>query len=108
MSKIFTYVFEGKGYYLQNSDEYVYDCEEFDYEVEDSDLLDEVVNLVFNEYFTNTELNDFAKYWGAVKDGLRQFIKDNDNLDELVEYYVDELKEYFREDAYDEYKDGGN
>ena len=74
---------------------------EFEYEVEDDELLDAVVDLVYEDYFMKTELADRCDYAVAVKRGLKKFIEDNDNLDELVEDYEDELKEYFEEEALD-------
>lgn len=73
----------------------------FEYEVEDEKLLEAVVDLVYEDYFMKTELADRCDYSIAVKRGLKKFIEDNDNLDELVEDYEDELKDYFEEEALD-------
>lgn len=73
----------------------------FEYEVEDDELLEAVVDLVYEDYFMKTELADRCDYAVAVKSGLKKFIEDNDNLDELVEDYEEELKDYFEEEALD-------
>ncbi|MBR2870609.1 MAG: hypothetical protein IKB98_04455 [Clostridia bacterium] len=69
---------------------------EFDYTVEREDLLDAVVDIVFNEYFKGCD--------EAVKKGLKRFIYVCDIEDELIDYYefTGDLKEYFRQEAFEQ------
>ena len=103
MSKTFTYTKIVKECYLENSDEFEYEGIDFDYEIEDSDLIDAVSFLVYQDYFNSGELSCEVRYVDKVNKGIRQFIEDNDLLEELVERYEDELKEYFEEDAMNYY-----
>ncbi len=73
---------------------------EFDYTVEREDLLDAVVNIAYRAYFSDC-------LWVAVKDNIRRFINDTDTLDALVDYYEDELKDYFKEKAFEQEEDNG-
>lgn len=68
-------------------EDYGYD---FDYTVEREDLLDAVADIVYRTYFR-----------GAIKDNIRRFINDTDILDVLVEYYEDDLKDYFKQKAFE-------
>lgn len=70
--------------------------DEFDYTVEREDLLDAVVDIAYRTYFR-----------GAIKDNIRRFINDTDILDELVDYYEDELKDYFKQKAFEWEEDNG-
>lgn len=75
--------------------------EEFEYEVSEEELLEAVACLVFENYFKNTELCLRCDYVGDVRKALKRFINDNDNLEDLVEDYEDELKEMFEDEAFD-------
>ena len=77
---------------------------EFEYEVEDEKLLEAVVDLVYEDYFMKTELADRCEYVFAVKKGIKKLINDYDNLDEYVEEYDDELKDYFEAEAKEYYE----
>ena len=68
---------------------------EFDYTVEREDLLDAVVDIAYRAYFLDC-------LWIAIKDNFRRFISDTDILDVLVEYYEDELKDYFKQKAFEQ------
>ena len=68
---------------------------EFDYTVEREDLLDAVVDIAYRAYFSDC----FPK---AIKDNFKSFISDTDILDALVGYYEDELKDYFKQKAYEQ------
>ena len=70
--------------------------DEFDYTVEREDLLDAVVDIVCMTYF-----------WLTIKHNVKRFINNTDILDELVDYYEDELKDYFKEKAYEQEEDNG-
>jgi hypothetical protein len=108
MEKTFMYQFETKANYLESSDEYEYDYEEYGYTVTNGELVYGVAHCVFDQYFRGkSEASDYANFGSAVIVGLREFIKDIDNLEQLVEVYESELKEYFEDDAYEEYKNRG-
>ena len=51
MSKTFRYTKFTGHYYCQYSDEWEEDGVEFDYQVEDKDLVREIANLLFKDYF---------------------------------------------------------
>lgn len=53
----------------------------------------------YKEYFKKTDMNSYACYWSAVRDGLRKFITDFDLLYELVHAYEDELKNAFEDEV---------
>lgn len=81
--------------------------DEFDYTVEREDLLDAVADIAYRRYFSDC-------LWVVNKDNLKRFISefkrfisDTDILDELVDYYEDELKDYFKEKAYEQEEDNG-
>lgn len=95
MSKVFTYSKIIGRVYLEGTDEYEEIDEEIEYEVDDDKLLDAVADIVLNVYFDG----DFS-----IKEGLKAFIEDNGNLDELVEDYEDALKDIFRQEAFEFYE----
>lgn len=103
MKKSFTYGKIVKSVYLEYSDENEDFVEEFEYEVDHKQLLEAVVDLVYEEYFMESKLADRCDYSYSVKKSLREFIIDNDNLEELVERYEYELKNYFEEEAFEMY-----
>ena len=80
-------------------EDYEEECENVYYDASDAELLDAVVDLVYEDYFKNTELADECVYSFIVKQALRKFIYDNDNLDKLVDDYENRLKDYFEEYA---------
>lgn len=60
--------------------------------------------LVFEDYFSkNDEISGYVGRTVSVKDGIKNFIKDYDLLDILVECYEDSLKEVFEQEALDSY-----
>lgn len=107
MEKKFNYRFKTKEYYLPYTDENEYDYNDYDYTANDKELLDAVVDLVFDNYYKGKhELSLNIGYVVEVKRGLRAFIFNSDNLETLVDQYEDELKDYFEDFAYEEYKRG--
>lgn len=104
MSKTFTYTKITEKVYLEGTDEYEEFGEDFEYEVDDEQLLDAVVDLVFDDYFRKTELVDISNYGYEVRKGIRKFIEDDyDLFEKLVEDYEDRLKDYFEEEAMEDY-----
>ena len=97
MSKTFTYTkFKGH-YYCQYSDEWEEDGVEFNYTVENNELLDAIVDLLYNEYFFKEDY--------TLRESLKRMIEEQDLLDFLVEGYEDYLKEHFEQDALDSFED---
>jgi hypothetical protein len=98
MSKIFKYDRVIGEYYILASDEYEYESEEFSYEVSDEDLMEEVVNIIYAEYFKGYFKGDKEKA-EQVKLGIKAMIKDNELLETLVENYEYDLKDIFENEA---------
>lgn len=94
MSKIFKYDRVIGEYYISASDEYEYESEEFIYEVSDEDLMEEVVNIIYAQYFKGNKENA-----EQVKLGIKAMIKDNELLETLVENYEYDLKDIFENEA---------
>lgn len=99
MSKTFKYSKVVNSKYSPEIDETIEETEDFEYEVEDEELLDAVADLLFDEYFSQTDLADRCDYRVMVKDGLKDIISDYDCLDKLVETHERELKDYFEAEA---------
>ena len=89
--KTFVYTKIVDRYYCEYSDEHEEEEFEFEYTVSDQELREAVVDCV-NEYYFEGKLN---------KKHFKNFIRDADILDELVEIFEDELKEYFKEEAFE-------
>ena len=85
-------------------DETVEETEEFEYEVDDEELLDAVTDFIYDDYFSKTNIADNCEYVFAVKKGIKKLINDYDNLDEYVEEYDSELKDYFEAEAKEYYE----
>ena len=75
--------------------------EDITIEVSEEKVKKAVVDIVFNEYFKGCD--------EAIKKGLKRFIYVHDLEDTLIEYYefTGELKEYFREEAFEQEEDNG-
>ena len=104
MSKKFIYTDVNERVYLEGTDEYEDFGEDFEYIVEDEELLKKIVNIVYRDYFSDLGIEDRPDYVAAVKRGLKDFIEDNNNLDELADDYEDELRDLFMDDAFSTYK----
>lgn len=95
--------------YLENTDEHEEFGDEFEFEPSDEDLLEEVVNCVYDDYLScKTELSLNAEFVTAAKEFINNFITDFDLLDELAECYENELWGIFEEEALDFYDDYNN
>jgi hypothetical protein len=97
MERTYTYQFQTRQY----GDEYDYN--EYEYTVEDSDLKTAIVDELFYTYFKEKEMFDTNQIL-VIKKALKNFTDDNDNWEELANDFESELKEYFRDNAYEEYK----
>ncbi len=75
---------------------------EFNYTVEREDLLDAVVDIACRRYFSGC-------LWVVKRfiSEFKRFISDTDILDALVDYYEDDLKDYFKQKAYEQEEDNG-
>lgn len=104
MSKTFKYYVTTKSEYSPEIDETVEETEDFEYEVDDEELLDAVTDFIYDDYFSNTDIADNCEYVFAVKKGIKKLINDYDNLDEYVEEYDSELKNYFEAEAKEYYE----
>lgn len=91
--RTFTYTKITGHYYCQYSDEWEEDGVDFDYDVDNDRLMEAVVHILVRDYFSETDV-----------EYLKDFIRDNDLLDKLVDNYYEEIKEYFREEAFENYK----
>lgn len=79
-------------------EDYGYD---FEFEADSNALLDAVADIAYRTYFSDClwEVNkyNFKRFISE----FRRFISDTDILDALVEYYEDDLKDYFKEEAFE-------
>ena len=72
------------------------------------ELKDAIVEELFYCYFREEERVLFSVYQiCAIKKALKNFTNDNDNWEDLADDFESELKEHFRDDAYEKYKDRG-
>lgn len=108
MEKTFTYQFEKNGYYIESSDEYEYDYDEYEYTACGDELKDAIVEELWYTYFNENERRSFSvNQMCAIKNALKRLTTDNDNWEELANDFESELKEHFKNDAYEKYKDKG-
>ena len=106
MSKTFRYTKFTGHYYCQYSDEWEEDGVEFDYEVSDEELLPEIVDLVFEDYFgEDSVICESEERTEAVKNKLRDIISDNYLIGQFADQYEDTLKEIFEREALEYYND---
>lgn len=96
---IFTYCAINKSVYAENIDENIETGETFDYEVSNAEIFEAIVDFVYQEYFTKTDIADRCDYASAVKKGIRKLIQDFDLFDDMVEAYEDKFKDYFEDEA---------
>ena len=102
MERTYNYEFQTRQY----GDEYDYD--EYEYTVEDDELKDAIVNELFYTYFKESARKLFSvNQMCAIKNALKNLTDDNDNWEDLADDFESELKEYFEDDAYEEYKNRG-
>jgi hypothetical protein len=106
MKKTFVYDRIIRSHYLSGTDEYEYETEEFHHTVYEDDLLDAVIDIIYEQHFydSDNELCWNVDFVTTVKQGIKKFIEDNDNLSELVDHYEDDLKDYFEESAKEYYE----
>jgi hypothetical protein len=98
MSKTFTYTADGKMYCVDDRDICMYDSIDFEYEVDDDKLLDDIVDLLYNEYFED-KLFASEEKCKQFKKAFGNLISDFDFLDDLVDKYEDTIKDMHEEEA---------
>ena len=74
---------------------YTYDDEEIEYTPSNDELIMGLATVMSDIYFKDFESSLKLK----VSNRIEKMLKDMDNVDELVEIYEDDLKEYFEIDA---------
>lgn len=106
MSKTFRYTKITGHYYCQYSDEWEEDGVEFDYEVDDDQLLPEIVDLLFEDYFGDDKLIcDSEERTKEVKERLARLIEESDLIGTFADQYEDSLKDIFQNEALEWYND---
>ena len=74
-----------------------YDTELFEYEVNYRKLDNAIVDIIYNDYFKGT-VADVKKFKEQLKD-LMSYL----DIDCIDEYFEDELKDYFEEEAFNSF-----
>lgn len=105
--KTFTYVATTKTVYLEGTDEYEDFGEEFEYDVSYDDIKEALSELIYADYFSEFEESKFefnkSLFLSRTTSGLKRFIEDYCDIDDLIDEYYDGLKDYFERDALDSY-----
>jgi hypothetical protein len=105
MTKTLHYEFTTESHYLEATDEIEDYGEDFYFEVDENEILNALPYIIYDMYFDGKEMRDFQSFFSQAIKGLKDFIRDNDYmLMQLAEDYEEQLKDYFREEAYYEYK----
>ena len=82
------------GEYSENCDEEFYETETIEYEPTREELIDALVDITFDLYFNNKNLDKDQCLW--VRKAVKSFIIDTDIDPEI---YEDELLDYFEKTA---------
>lgn len=97
MTKKFTYYKIRNEIYNESTDEIEYFGEEFDYEVDSKSLMDALADVLYELHFS------FCKDEKQGKKAIMQFIMESDTFEQLCETYEEDLKDYFEEEALEEW-----
>lgn len=84
---------------------YTFDGEIYCYIVKRKELIEALANLIFEEYFEDK--NGVYKYCsnaGGILKGIEDFIDNYDLEERIYDAYYKEVYEFFRKEAYDEYR----
>ena len=104
MGKVFTYSRQtGPDIYSEQTDETFCDTEDFEYEVDYDDLSEAIEEMVYDNYFRNISVDKEQKK--KIMKAIKSFISNCDLSDTLEEYFEDELKDHFEEDAFNSLND---
>lgn len=79
---------------------------EFEYEVDGKDLRNALAHCLYNEYFSKIIKPNECGFTSFIK-ALESLIDDNDLTDSLFDYYYDEVKDLFADDAEEWYESQG-
>lgn len=105
MSKTLKYTKITSSMYLGYTDEVEEFGEDFEYEVDDKDLIEAFAYIIYDNYFNGKEMREYQSFYSQALQGLKSFLKDHDYmLDDLCEYYEEEILEYFKDEAMDSYE----
>lgn len=105
MGKKFKYKKITGHYFCIASDEWEEDGIEFEYEVEDCKLLPEIVELVFQEYFTDLDfICETTERRQKVRDKLTKIIEEGHLIGVLADKYETHLTELFEQEAKENFK----
>ena len=81
---------------------------EIKYTPKDDELKKAIVDELFYTYFDEKTRKSFSvNQMCEIKSALKRLTDDNDNWEDLADDFESELKEHFRDDAYEEYKNRG-
>jgi hypothetical protein len=108
MEKIFKYQFTTGSFCLEDSDEMEYAYEDFEYSPLEDDLQDAIVEEVYYDYFIGKNRQMFTDTQRfEIKRSIKNLIDDIDGWQKVANLYEEELKEVFKDEAYEEYKSRG-
>lgn len=82
--------------------EYTFDDNTFVYDIDAEKLRQALANIVYRHYFK--ECGIYNKEAKNICKGIRDFIYYFDLEETLFEAFDDEVKEFYKEDAYSEYR----
>ena len=73
---------------------------DFTHEVNNEEIKSALEDIIYDRYFSkfNTELS--ANFIDKVSSGIRAMLKDCDDIDKIADFFEDELKDYFEEEAH--------
>lgn len=84
-------------YYDDINDEEYYDTETIEFEPSQKELNNAIVDIIYDNYFKGT-VADVKKFKEQLKD-LMSYL----DIDCIDEYFEDELKDYFEEEAFNSF-----
>ena len=80
-----------------------YEDIQYTYEVDDNEALNRCIEYILKEDYAGEALTDEKKD-EAIK-AIIERIEEKDLASDVLDWYEDELWEYYRKDAYDEWRD---
>lgn len=95
----FTYNFENyKQCFVDEDGEDYYSTEDYDFEVDIDDIRKTLAKLIYDDYFKNSKNEEIINM-------IYKMIYDLDLDDDLIETYYDSLKDYYEDEAKEEFED---
>lgn len=95
----FTYTKITEVVYLEESDENEEFGEDFEYEPDYSNVADALESIIYDSYFGGIVDDKDKKQ--KLKKAISSFLSDMDIQDTLEDMFYDDLKEYFRDEAFE-------